>query len=266
MSAPERRHRRRRAAAPLAPVASVALLAIAVVGSAGCVEISLREAGEDFDYTPPPPPVAAAPRTEGAIWGGQSASGSFLFFDQKARGVGDLVTVRVVENVKAEETGKTELDKTSTLGAALTSDVGLQQLVQKPLELALKLVGIGSPGVNVPSGTELNVLESANNDTFAGEGTTSREGSFDAIVTCRVVAVLPGPVFHIRGRRAVVVNHERRYLTVEGLVRQLDIGIDNAVASTALAEARITLDGLGVIDDKQRPGWLARAFAWLYPL
>ena len=38
------------------------------------------------------------------------------------------------------------------------------------------------------------------------------------------------------------------------------------VGSDALAEARITLDGLGVIDDKQRPGWLTRALSWLYPL
>ena len=174
--------------------------------------------------------------------------------------------MRVVEKVKAEESGRTELDKQSTFGAQLTSDVGLQQLIQKPIELALKMVGISNPGVNVPDGTQLNVLQSNTADTFDGEGTTSREGTFDAVVTCRVVAVLPGPVFHIRGRRAVVVNHEQRFLTVEGLVRQLDIGIDNAVASTKLAEARITLDGLGVIDDKQRPGWLTRVFAWLYPL
>ena len=35
--------------------------------------------------------------------------------------------------------------------------------------------------------------------------------------------------------------------------------------STALAEARLTLDGVGVIDDKQRPPLLARVFDWLYP-
>lgn len=234
--------------------------------STGCIEVSLGDLSEDFDYTAPAPTVSAPPRSEGAIWGGESASGSFLFFDQKARGVGDLVTVRVVESVKAEETGKTELDKTSTLGAQITSDVGIQQLVQKPLELVFKALGLGDNGNNVASGTSLNVADATTDDAFAGEGTTSREGTFDAIVTCRVVGVLPGPIFHVRGRRVVVVNHEQRYLTVEGLVRQLDIGIDNTVASTALAEARITLDGLGVIDDKQRPGWLLRAFAWLYPL
>ena len=81
-----------------------------------------------------------------------------------------------------------------------------------------------------------------------------------------VVEVLPGGVFHIMGQRQIVVNHELQYLTLEGLVRREDIGIDNQVQSTALAEARITIDGIGVVDDKQRPGWLTRVMSWIYPL
>ena len=56
-----------------------------------------------------------------------------------------------------------------------------------------------------------------------------------------------------------------QYLSVEGLVRQQDIGMDNIVGSDVIAEARITLDGLGVVDDKQRPGWMTRVMSWLYP-
>jgi flagellar L-ring protein precursor FlgH len=70
---------------------------------------------------------------------------------------------------------------------------------------------------------------------------------------------------HVRGRRYVVVNHEAQLISIEGLVRREDIGIDNKVASTALAEAQITYDGLGVLDDKQRPGLLARVLDWAYP-
>ena len=70
MSAPERRHRRRRAAAPVAPVASVALLAMAVLGSAGCVEISLR----DGSYTRE---VVAGQQAVGCPGcGGNASSGS----------------------------------------------------------------------------------------------------------------------------------------------------------------------------------------------
>ena len=48
-------------------------------------------------------------------------------------------------------------------------------------------------------------------------------------------------------------------------MRPEDIRIDNTVPSAVLAEARVTVDGIGVVDDKQRPGWLARALDWVYP-
>ncbi|MFQ5416755.1 MAG: flagellar basal body L-ring protein FlgH, partial [Myxococcota bacterium] len=89
---------------------------------------------------------------------------------------------------------------------------------------------------------------------------------FRAVVTCRVLNVLPGGVFHIRGRRSLLVNNEEQFLTVEGLVRKEDISINNTVASASLAEAQLGLDGFGVIGERQHPGWLARVLDWIYPL
>ncbi|HPG29124.1 MAG TPA: flagellar basal body L-ring protein FlgH, partial [Myxococcota bacterium] len=68
------------------------LAALALVLSTGCVEHSIREGREPMDYDgfeqPPAPPPS-----EGSIWRGSTQSGSFLFFDEKASRVGDLVTV-----------------------------------------------------------------------------------------------------------------------------------------------------------------------------
>jgi flagellar L-ring protein precursor FlgH len=84
-------------------------------------------------------------------------------------------------------------------------------------------------------------------------------------LTCRVVEALPGDVFRIQGRRQILVNHELQLVTVEGLVRRQDIAIDNTVSSTQLAEVKLTFDGIGVIDDKQRPPILARVLDWVMP-
>jgi flagellar L-ring protein FlgH len=212
------------------------------------------------------PPAPVAQPTPGAVWPGRPPSGSFLFFDRKARGVGDLVTVEVIENISAEGQATTDLEKSSTLSALVSSQVGFAQLITSPLRLLFQLFGVrDARNVGAP-GTQVNVLTSEVDDTFEGEGTTRRTGRFNAVITCRVLEELPGKLFHIRGRRALVVNHEIQYVTVEGYVRQQDIRIDNSVRSDVLAEARITLDGLGVIDDKQRPGWLSRVFSWVYPL
>ncbi len=61
------------------------------------------------------------------------------------------------------------------------------------------------------------------------------------------------------------MNHEEQILTVEGLVRREDIGINNTVASAALAEAMFAFDGKGVVDDKQRPSVVARLMDWAFP-
>ena len=80
-----------------------------------------------------------------------------------------------------------------------------------------------------------------------------------------VVGVLPNGILHIRGRRSVVVNHEAQYISLEGLVRREDLTIENSVLSNAVAEMRLSYDGIGVLDDKQRPGWMGRLLDWIFP-
>jgi len=248
--------RGRRAAATLASLLPSLL-------AAGCVEVSLREA-RPLDYAPVPQPERPPP-TEGAIWRGGSSSGSFLFFDQKARSVGDLVTVLIVEETRARGAARTETQRDSQIENTLTSDAGLQALAGVPVSKALQILGMGSGGSGGTAGSEFTFLDSESRHDFQGEGETERSGSFSGVITCRVVDVLPGGVFHIRGQRQVVINHEEQNIGLEGLVRREDLGINNTVTSSSLAELRLTYDGLGVVDDTQRPGWLARVFHWVYP-
>jgi flagellar L-ring protein precursor FlgH len=213
-------------------------------------------------------PISAEPpveRSEGAIWSGESAGGSFLFFDRKARGLGDLVTVLVLEDFSAQGTASTSLDKSSSLSADLSSDLGFTEALRQGTEWFFELIGVDEPGQDVPAGATLNAIDSSQTSSFEGDGETTRGGRLRAVVTCRVVDVLPNGVFHLRGSRRIVVNHELQLLTVEGLARREDISIQNAVPSTSLAEAQLTFDGIGVLDDKQRPPLLARVMDWIYP-
>ena len=219
---------------------------------------AMREEEEvDYDLL-----VAREP-TDGAIWRGQTASGSFLYFDRKARGLGDLVTVQLVENISAQGTAGTSTDKSSSISATLNSDVGLTGLVTGAADFLLGLVGISGVGSPAP-GTSVSFIEAANANDFAGDGETSRSSTFTGTVTCRVMEVIPGGLLRIRGKRRIVVNHELQLITISGLVRRADIGINNTVNSTQLASAHLTFDGLGVLDDKQRPPLMTRIMDWLY--
>ncbi len=239
-------------------------LLIAATGSLGCIETSLRETAMPRRYPLPPEPPKTPP-TEGAIWTGSSSGGSFLYFDRKARGVGDLVTVLVSESPSASGTASTALDHTNNYNANLNSDIGLNKLIAEGAEEVFNAVGIGGQGGTGDAGTSVNLIEAAGGSQYDGNGSTARSGQFQATVTCRVVDVLPGGIFHVMGQRQLVVNHDLQWITVEGLVRREDISIDNTVPSAVLADAKLTFDGLGTIDDKLRPPLVARLIDWIYP-
>lgn len=235
-----------------------------LLGGTACVEHALVEAFDPTEY-PLPSASSPPPGQDGAVWRGETASGSFLYFDRKARGVGDLVTVVMLENLSAEGSANTELDRESEISARVSSDLGITDLLQAAARQVLKLFGVAFTGTQVPAGQELNAITSETETNFEGDGTTNRASQFSGVVTCRIVNALPGGVFHIYGKRRILVNHELQLVTVEGLVRRKDINIDNTVASTQLADAKLTFDGIGVIDDKQRPALFARVIDWLYP-
>lgn len=230
----------------------------------GCVETSLREAREPMDYEalPAPPP---RPTTDGSIWTGATQSGSFLFFDEKAAAVGDLVTVVIVEATQAQGNARTETDANRLAKVGLSSDVGFQKLIASPIQGLLRVFGFDDEGTGVDQGSQLNVVNSQMQTEFTGEALTSRRGTFTGVITCRVIGVLPNGILHIRGRRSVVVNHEAQYIALEGLVRREDLTIENSVLSNSVAEMRLSYDGMGVLDDKQRPGFMARFLDWAYP-
>ncbi len=239
-------------------------LAVCALASTGCVEFALRETMRPTVYEIPPPPPPADP-TPGAIWTGGSAAGSFLYYDRKARGLGDLVTVVIRENLAAQGSATTALDKSSAISADATSDLGFTDALQDVSWKLFELLGFGNTGTVIPPSATLNVLDSNQSSSFEGDGQTQRRSTMTGTLTCRVVEALPGDVFRVQGRRQILVNHELQLVTVEGLVRRQDIAIDNTVSSTQLAEVKLTFDGIGVIDDKQRPPLIGRVLDWVMP-
>ncbi|MFO0687158.1 MAG: flagellar basal body L-ring protein FlgH [Myxococcota bacterium] len=241
-----------------------ALCAAVVAVVAGCVETSIREGREPMDYGPaelPPSP----PPSPGSIWDGSTQGSSFMFFDAKARRIGDLVTVVIIEQTQAEGNAQTKTNSDRKVNGSLSSDVGFQSFIASPIKGLMKIMGLEHAGTSVAEGEPLNVIESGMKNEFNGQGNTSRRGKFTGVIACRVVGVLPNGILHIRGRRSVVVNHEAQYISLEGLVRREDLTIENQVTSNSVAEMRLAYDGLGALDDKQRPGWMTRVLDWIYP-
>jgi flagellar L-ring protein precursor FlgH len=77
--------------------------------------------------------------------------------------------------------------------------------------------------------------------------------------------VLPNNNLMIQGRRHLRINNETEVIMLTGIVRPQDIDRNNVVPSTKVAEARVTISGVGVVSDKQRVGWFQRLFDHVWP-
>jgi flagellar basal body L-ring protein FlgH len=127
-------------------------------------------------------------------------------------------------------------------------------------------------GSSFVTGTAVGQLEGfiTNTDvgvtnSYDGTGKTARSGQLSALVAVSVVEALPNGNLVIQGSREIQVNDELQVIQLSGVVRPVDIGTDNVVLSSRIADAQITYTGLGVIDEKQRPGWFARLFDYVTP-
>jgi flagellar L-ring protein precursor FlgH len=193
---------------------------------------------------PPPKSTSAAiaaadvpplpPAMTGSLW----RQGSKTFFrDQRARGVGDLLTVAVNLQEQAEFANQTNLTRTTANGASIT---GIGSLLGSLLPGMLK----ASPSVST-----------AGNDSTQGQGDIKRAETLVVNVAATVVQVLPNKNLEIAGSQEIRLNNELRQLQIRGLVRPEDIHSDNTIGSDKVAEARIAYGGRGISSDLQRPTW-----------
>jgi flagellar L-ring protein FlgH len=188
--------------------------------------------------------------TEGSLF--NPSPGAYMpWGDPVAHQVGDIVTVRVAVASSAEHSATTDLSRSSNIEAGIDSLFGYE-------------TEIAAMGPNPSNPAELIKASSAND--YQGDGETIRSGNITADISAVVTHVYPNGNMIIHGSQATLVNNENSLVTVDGTIRLHDVSPDNIVRSERIANARIEVTGRGVVSDKQRPGWMARAFDWVWPL
>ena len=224
-------------------------LALSMLGLAvGCslIEPQATPVNRDVYRALPPPQQEMPPRYEGSLFSGENGRNMF-FVDRKARGMNDVVTVRIADVTNATGQANTNTSRTSSVAGSLDGLLGFER--------TLKNNGI-APG---------SALAAQLKAGFDGKATTTRNNSLSATITAVVREVFPNGNLFIEGSKEVIINNERQYITVTGVVRPEDIGPDNSVSSDLLADARLAYSGRGVLSDKQRPGWLGRVVDFVWP-
>ncbi len=188
-----------------------------------------------------------APRgVNGSLW---TDSGYSLFTDHKARKVNDLITVKIVEDIKATKAASTKTAKNSSHAAGIKALFGFE-----------KSIANSNRNFNPES-----LLDASVKNSFDGSGSTSRSERITGTITASVRAVLPNGNLVIGGSREVAINNETQFMILSGVVRPQDVSPFNTVLSTSISDATITYTGKGVISDKQKPGWLIRGLDIFWP-
>ena len=86
--------------------------------------------------------------------------------------------------------------------------------------------------------------------------------------TCAAVVVtdvLPNGNFVIEGVRLITFSGETQYMVLHGIVRSDDIGSDNTVNSTNIADAGIEVVSKGSLNDAEKQGWFTKVYEMLRP-
>lgn len=197
----------------------------------------------EFVDKPLPEPVYQPPAevSQGSIYSNQG--GIMLFGDQRARNVGDVLTVVLQESTSASKSASTSTSKSQALGMEVPNFFGQ---------------------VAVP--TDLGVDVSSDRD-FAGSGNSSQSNQLSGQLTVQVVERLNGGVLRIAGKKHLRLNQGVEILQLTGLVRPQDITPSNTIPSHRIANAEISYSGRGAVADANTQGWLARFFSSpLWPL
>lgn len=179
---------------------------------------------------------------DGSVWTDNAGWGD-AFRDVKARRLGDLVTVQVVEATSAIQEATTESSRASEVSYNVNNLAGAEKKVAE-----------------LP-----NLISADRSSTFTGDAATSRRSTVSTSLTARVVEVFPNRNLLIEANREVLVNGERQLVTLRGVVRPTDISADNVVLSTRIAEMELEVDGRGLVADAQKPGWLFKVLNGIWP-
>jgi flagellar L-ring protein FlgH len=219
-------------------LAPVALLALALLLPA-CANEGFGRVPGVAATLPLPPPIAVAEVTTGSLYNPANFTG--LASDRRARRVGDLLTIRLVERTQARKSATADSSRDGNTSITLPD---------------------APPFSFVPKG----LMQGGSTQGFKGSGSAAQDNQLSGELTVTVSRVLPGGVLMVAGEKRLTLNRGEEQVQLTGLVRIDDLGPDNSVPSTRVADARIRYSGSGQIADQSRQGWLARFFTKLVPL
>ena len=177
------------------------------------------------------------PINDGAIY--RAGYEMALFADQRARRIGDIITIELIEKTNASKKASTKTKK------------------DNKMDIATPLI-FGGPVTHI--GKEILAASADAKRDFNGEGDSTQSNSLTGRISVTVINVLPNGNLMVRGEKLLTLNQGSERIQLSGVIRAADVSPDNTVLSTQVADAQISYAGEGALADANQSGWMARFF------
>ncbi len=164
-----------------------------------------------------------------------------LFSGVQARQIGDLISIKMTENIAVGDNLKYTASKTSTTTDTFTSYID-------------RWLGLKSKGVDGYGGS--------NDVTNKAQGT--RAFSYGDTIAVQVVQQMPNGNLSVQGKKTIVNGNERLDLIITGLIDPRWIDGSGQIYSYQVANLQFALSGRGSISRSQNEGIFNRVIKYLF--
>ncbi len=154
---------------------------------------------------------------------------SDLASDDKARSVGDEITIQLAESTTSAQQGSVQTARTFSASSSISTFFGL-------------------------SNSHLqNLFTPSSTQTLNGKGQTALTTSLTTTLGANVIEVLPNGLLVIEAQRQVRTTDQTETMTLRGIVRSDDLTPANVILSTQISHLEVKLEGNGVITEGTHP-------------
>jgi flagellar L-ring protein precursor FlgH len=178
----------------------------------------------------------------GSIWDRRTSRHGFLYQDQLASDVGDLMTVIVSDSSSFSQVGERDLQKGSGHGADVSASSG-----------------------GTPLFKAFGLSESTSRE-FNGSSEYTGTRAFNDEMSVMVVDKFPNGNMVIAGKKKRKVAGEEVVTIITGIVRPEDLSARNSIPLRNVAKARVFYETKGPSKGFLDLGWFNRVINVLWPL
>jgi flagellar L-ring protein precursor FlgH len=197
---------------------------------------------------------AAANLFADSIWAKRDQNKKDIYADDKARHIGDVITIIISEQSKVDNKQKRNMEKTTSRSIDFNGQLGI-----------VSKTGSGDVTSNYLPRMPGVSMEAQSSNKLDGKADFKDERKFTDSITVVVVDIMPNNNLVVMGTRTREIAGDKQVIEVSGIVRPTDIAYDNTIKSEQIANFSIITKNTGYAANFNKPGWLGNFMDIIWP-